>query len=162
MEYQIMPATAADTDAVLRLYRAQLGRDFCFWDETYPGPETVAFDLSRDSLFVMRNEAGEIVAAISAEEDEAVDRLDCWTPSLQPGGEFARLAVAPDCQNQGLARKMVAYILEVLKARGFKSAHILVNRDNIKALRCYAPFGFAAKGECDLYSQRFICYEKAL
>ena len=162
MDDQIVMATAADTEAVLRLYRAQVGRPFCFWDETYPGPETVAFDLSRDSLFVMKDESGEIVAAISAEEDEDVDRLDLWTPSLRPGGEFARLAVAPACQNRGLARKMVAYVLDVLRARGFKSVHILVNRDNLKAIRCYAPIGFTMKGECDMYRQHFLCYEKAL
>ena len=162
MEYQIVMAAAADTDAVLRLYRQQVGREFCFWNEDYPGLDTVEYDLSRDSLFVMKNEKGEIIAAISAEADEDVDRLDCWDPSLQPGGEFARLAVSPACQNRGLARKMVAYMLDVLKARGFRSVHILVNRDNLKAVRCYAHFGFREAGRCEMYDQHFLCYEKAL
>ena len=162
MEKRIMMATAEDTDAVLRLYREQVGREFCFWNEHYPGPDTVASDLSRDALFVMKNENGGIIAAISAEEDEDVDRLDCWTPSLQPGGEFARLAVSPACQNQGLAREMVSHMLNVLKERGFRSVHILVNRDNIKAIRSYAHFGFRTAGECEMYEQHFLCYEKEL
>ena len=162
MEKRIMMATAEDTDAVLRLYREQVGREFCFWNEDYPGPETIAFDLSRDALFVMKDEKGETIAAISAEEDEDVDRLDCWTPSLQPGGEFARLAVSPVCQNQGLAREMVSHMLNVLKERGFRSVHILVNRDNIKAIRSYAHFGFRTAGECEMYEQHFLCYEKEL
>ena len=162
MAYRILMATEADTEALLRLYRAQVGRPFCFWTEDYPGPDTIAFDLSRDALFVMKDEAGELLAAVSAEEDEAVDRLPCWTPSLQPGGEFARLAVAPAFQQRGLARQMVSHILGVLRQRGFRSVHILVNRDNLIARRCYAPFGFREAGSCDMYGQHFLCWEKAL
>ena len=51
MEYRIMTADTSDTDAVLALYREQLGREYCFWTEDYPGPDTVEFDLSRDALF---------------------------------------------------------------------------------------------------------------
>ena len=159
---RIAMATAQDTEAVLRLYREQIGRAFCFWDETYPGTETIEDDLSRDALFVMKNEDGEIIAAISVEEDENVDRLDCWDPALQPAGEYARLAVKPACQNRGLARKMVFHVLSVLKERGFRSVHILVNRDNFTAIRVYAHFGFHTAGECEMYGQHFLCYEKEL
>ena len=158
----IVMVTESDTDAVLQLYREQIGRPFCFWKEDYPGPDTIAFDLSRDALFVMKDEHGRIVAAISAEEDEDVNRLECWTPSLQPGGEYARLAVCPSCQNHGLARKMVSHILSILKERGFRSVHILVNRDNLPAIRSYAHFGFRVAGECEMYNQHFLCYEKEL
>ena len=158
----IAMAAPADADAVLRLYREQLGRPYCFWTEDYPGPDTIAFDLSRDALFVMKDERGEIIAAISAEEDEDVDRLECWDPSLQPGGEYARLAVSPARQNRGLARKMVSHILSVLNERGFRSVHILVNRDNLPAIRAYAHFGFRLVGECRMYDQHFLCYEKDL
>ena len=162
MEYRIMTATAQDTDEVLRLYREQIGREFCFWNENYPGSDTIEFDLSRDALFVMRNESGEIIAAISVEEDEDVSRLDCWTPSLQPAGEYARLAVSPAYQNRGLARRMVSHVLGVLKQKGFRSVHILVNRDNVKAIRSYAHFGFHKAGECEMYGQHFLCYEMEL
>ena len=162
MNDRIVRATAADTDAVLQLYREQIGRAFCFWNESYPGPETIEDDLSRNALFVMKNEDGEIIAAVSVEEDEEADRLDCWSPSLQPAGEFARLAVRPVCQNRGLARKMVSHVLGVLKERGFKSVHILVNRDNLTAIRSYAHFGFRAAGECEMYDQHFLCYEREL
>ena len=162
MAYRIMAATPQDTDSVLRLYREQIGREHCFWDEDYPGPDTVEADLARQGLFVMKNEAGEVIAAISQEEDEDVDRLDCWTPALQPGGEFARLAVTPALQNRGLAQQMVAHILGVLRQRGFRSVHILVNRENIRAIRSYAHTGFRVAGKCFMYQQHFLCYEKPL
>ncbi len=69
---EIIQATEADTEEILRLYKAQLGQEFCAWDEHYPERKDIAYDLSRDALFVMKNEAGEIVAAISIDEDENV------------------------------------------------------------------------------------------
>ena len=65
----IEQATAKDKDEILKLYRAQLGREFCPWNEYYPSMEEIDFDLSRDALFVMRQE-GKIVAAISIDDDD--------------------------------------------------------------------------------------------
>ncbi len=162
MAYHISLATSENKDAVLRLYQEQKGRPFCFWSEDYPSMETIEDDLSRNALFVMKDENGGIIAAISIEKDEAVDALACWSPSLRPGGEYARLAVKPAYQNQGLARQMVSHVLDKLKEEGFKSAHILVNTDNVPAIRTYAHFGFRVAGECEMYDQHFLCYEKEL
>ena len=103
-----------------------------------------------------------IIAAVSHEEDEDVDALECWDTSLAPGGELARLAVHPSMQNKGIARQMLKYGMGVLKDRGFRSIHFLVNRYNTKAIRSYAYFGFNVVGECRMYDQDFLCYEKKL
>ena len=154
-------ASEYDREELLKLYKTQIGREFCAWDEDYPSDETIDFDLSRDALFVMK-ENGRIIAAISIEEDEEVDRLACWNQSLRPAGELARLAVEPASQNKGIARKMLQHGLEVLKTRGCRSVHFLVNRYNKKAIRSYACFHFEIVGECRLYDQDFLCYEKEL
>ena len=159
MAYQIVLATSEDKDAVLCLYQAQKERPFCFWNEDYPSMVTIEDDLSRDALFVMKDENGEIIAAISIEKDEAVDALTCWSPSLQPGGEYARLAVKPAFQNRGLARQMVSHVLGILRNQGCKSAHILVNVDNVPAIRTYAHFRFHVAGTCEMYNQHLLCYE---
>ena len=39
--------------------------------------ETIEFDPSRDALFVMKNDAGELIATISIDEDQEVDSPDC-------------------------------------------------------------------------------------
>ena len=158
----IVQAEEKDKEEILRLYKTQLGREFCPWDETYPGEKEIEFDLSRDALFVMKDEKGKIIASISIDEDEAVEKLECWTPELQPGKELSRLAVDPDYQNHGLAREMLQYGMQVLYSQGYKSVHFLVNRHNKKALRSYAALNFQTVGECELYDQPFLCYEKAL
>ena len=75
---------------------------------------------------------------------------------------MARLAVRKDYQNQGIAREMIQYAMSVLKERGRKSIHYLVNRDNQKAVRSYAHLHFSQVGSCELYEQPFLCFEQKL
>ena len=159
MEYEIVMASLDDREEILSLYKAQLGRDCCPWTDEYPSDETISWDLSRDALFVMKK-GGRIVAAVSIDEDEEVDALPCWNISLEPEGELARLAVLPDEQNKGLGRIMLQFGMDELKRRGCKGIHILVNRNNTRAIRCYAVFGFSVVGECHMYDQDLLCYEK--
>ena len=155
---EIIPATEKDKSEILKLYKMQLGREFCPWNEYYPSMDEIDFDLSRDSLFVMK-EAGKIIAAISIDEDESVEKLPYWSENLAPGAELSRLAVSPDSQGKGIAKEMINHGMSELKRRGFKSLHFLVNRNNVKALKCYAAFGFNKVGECELYDQPMLCYE---
>ena len=53
LEYEIVMGTEEDRGVILSLYRAQLGREYCPWDEEYPSDETIDWDLSRDALFVL-------------------------------------------------------------------------------------------------------------
>ena len=155
-------AKKEDVESILRLYKSQLGEPFCAWDDGYPCEENIAEDLSRESLFIMKDGNGDILAAISVDQDENVENLTCWTPELQPGAELSRLAVRLDLQNGGIAREMIRFGMDELRKRGKKSIHFLVNKANQKAIRSYAPFHFHVVGECELYEQTFLCYEKEL
>ena len=154
-------ATENDREQILELYQKQKGKEYCPWDEHYPSDETISFDLSRDSLFVMK-ENNKVIAAISIDLDEDVNNLDCWNRNLFPGGELSRVAVDPSVQSRGIGRTMMDHGLGGLKERGYKSTHFLVNKHNVKAIKCYASFGFDVVGECFMYDQDFLCYEKAL
>lgn len=159
--YTIVQATVEDTKEILALYKMQIGREFCPWDDHYPTEYEIEYDLGREALFVMKDGTS-IIAAISLDKDDAVEALSCWSKELAPGGELSRLAVHPDYQNQGIARKMLLHGMKVLADRGYKSVHFLVNKHNIKAIRSYDALTFNIVGECDLYDQPFLCYEKAL
>lgn len=161
MDYEIVKASAGDKDEVLALYRAQIGREFCPWNEDYPSEDEIDLDLSRDALFVLKTD-GQIKAAISLEEDEDVDSLECWSTDLKPSGSIARVAVIPDEQSKGYGRIMLQYAMDELKRRGYKGIHFLVNKHNVKAIRSYAVFGFDVVGDCHMFEQDFLCYEKRL
>ena len=161
MDYEIVLAKEENRAEILALYKAQIGREFCPWTDEYPSDVTIDFDLSRDALYVLKMD-GKIKAAVSLEEDEDVDNLTCWDASKAPEGELARIAVDPDEQGKGLGRIMVQFGMDELKRRGFKGIHMLVNKHNKKAIRCYSVFGFDVVGECNMYDEDFLCYEKKL
>ena len=157
MEYVIVKASEEDRAGILSLYRAQLGCDCCPWDEDYPSNETI----ERNALFVLKRN-GSILAAVSIEEDEEHELLFCRDNTPAPVGELARLAVLPDEQNRGLGRIMMRFGMDELKRQGFRSVRFLVNKNNAKAIRSYAVFGFRIAGECHMYDQDLFCYEKEL
>lgn len=161
MDYEIVLAKEEDRVEIMALYKAQIGREFCPWTDEYPSDVTIDFDLSRDALFVLKMD-GRIKAAVSLEEDEDVDNLSCWDATKAPEGELARIAVDPEEQSKGLGRIMLQFGMDELKRRGFKGIHMLVNKHNKKAIRCYSVFGFDVVGECSMYDQDFLCYEKEL
>ena len=161
MEYEIVLGTDNDRSEILSLYKMQIGREFCPWDDGYPSDETINWDLSRNALFVLKKN-GKILSAMSIEDDENADSLPCWDKNLEPAGELARLAVLPCEQNKGIGRIMLKFGMEELKRRGFKAIRFLVEKHNKKAISCYSVFGFNVVGECHLYEQDFLCYEKEL
>lgn len=77
-------AKKEDVESILKLYKSQLGEPFCAWDDGYPCEENIADDLSRESLFIMKDGNGDILAAISVDQDENVE-THLLDPELQPG-----------------------------------------------------------------------------
>lgn len=155
-------ATAADKAAILGLYHSLVGTKFCAWTQDYPAEEDVERDLSRDALFCLENEKGQIVGTISIDQDEEVESLPCWSKELQPAGELSRLGVAQAYQNQGLARELLLQGMEELKCRGCRSVHFLVCKTNEKAIRSYDKLSFDIVGECCLFGEEWWCYQKGL
>ena len=105
---RIITATREDKEEILSLYKTMLYGP-ADWNEYYPNEDTIEFDLSRNALYVMKNEEDQIIAAISIDEDKDVDMLSCWSRELVPSAEVARLCVRKDMQNQGIAKEMMQY-----------------------------------------------------
>lgn len=105
-----------DKDELLKLYRSMIG-GAADWNEYYPSMENIEFDIAHDSLFVMKNQKREIIAAISIDHDEEVDKLDCWSKDFQPSAEVARVCVRKDLQGQGIAKMMMEHVFAVLVSR---------------------------------------------
>lgn len=152
-----------DLDIVRHLYRDLAGTEFCAWTDAYPGERELLSDVSRDSLFCIRDEvSGEIAGVVSIDDDPEVEAIPCWSKELQPSAEISRLGVAEKYQNRGSARKLLSGAMEELKRRGCKSAHMLVAKDNVKALRSYQKLAFTKVGEYVLQGHDYWCYEKKL
>ncbi len=155
-------ATEKDINEIKALYRAAIGTDGCTWSLEYPNAEITRGDFERGDLFCMKTEDGEIVGAISVDDDKEVEALNCWSRELQPARELARLVVKESYQNQSVARKLLLGAMEELKNRGCKGVHFLVSPGNERAMRSYAKLEFNHCGDCDLYEHHWFCYEKEL
>ncbi len=162
MELDFKKATMEDIEEITALYRKAIGTDGCTWSLDYPNDEITQGDYMRGDLFCMKNLQGEIVGAISVDDDQVVDELSCWAKDLQPSAELARLVVKEGFQNQGIARRLLFHAMEELSDRGCKSVHFLVSPGNERALRSYAKLDFTHCGDCDLYEHHWFCYEKEL
>ena len=81
---------------------------------------------------------------------------------LTPVAELSRLGVAVEYQNRGIARILLQEAMAELKSQGYKAVHILVAKDNVKALRSYEKLHFTTAGECELSGHSYWCYEKEL
>lgn len=155
-------ASEKDKSKILALYRSLAGTEFCAWTEEYPGEIDIEGDLSRDGLFCLKDEKGEIAGVISIDQDENVERLTCWSKELQPSAELSRIGVRVENQNQGIARKLLQHAMEELRRRGKRSVHLLVCKTNKKAIRSYEKLNFEVVGECQMFGEDWWCYEKVL
>ena len=114
------------------------------------------------AFFIRDDVSGEIAGLVSIDDDPEVESIPCWSEELQPSAEISRLGVAEKYQNRGIARELLAGAMEELRRRGCKSAHMLVAKDNGKALRSYERLVFKKVGEYVLQGHDYWCYEKKL
>ncbi|MFR3284246.1 MAG: GNAT family N-acetyltransferase [Clostridium fessum] len=153
----------SDLDTVRHFYRALAGTEFCAWTDIYPGEPELQSDFSRDSLFCIRDDvSGRSRGWFRSMMIRRWNRLLCWSEELQPSAEISRLGVAEKYQNRGIARELLAGAMEELRRRGCKSAHMLVAKDNVKALRSYEKLAFEKVGEYVLQGHDYWCFEKKL
>lgn len=155
-------ATKEDIGKIRELYHAAIGSPGCTWSQDYPNEDDTMGDFERNDLFCLKNDDGEIIGAISIDDDELVESLSCWDKSLRPVAELSRLVVKEEYRNQGIARQLLTCGMQELEKRGYKGAHFLVSKNNERALRSYAKLDFHNCGESDLYDGNWWCYEKDL
>lgn len=165
---EFLRARREEAEEILQLYRSLIGTEYCVWTENYPTEREVEFDLSRNALFCLYEKMpepdgrGRLIGTISIDDDPEVEALSCWSEDLTPVAELSRLGVAVEYQNRGIARILLQEAMTELKSQGYKAAHILVAKDNVKALRSYEKLHFTTAGECELFGHSYWCYEKEL
>lgn len=160
--YRLKNANYDDKNDIMKLYGDAIGSPGCTWSEDYPNDDTFNGDVDTSNLFCLVNKYGEIIAAISIDCDAAVDELECWNKQAGKMGELARMVVRNDYQNRGIAPELIKAVLEIMKERGYATVHYLVSRHHKKALAAYAKLDFEQVGECKLFSNEWLCYEKVI
>lgn len=158
--WRAAPARPGDGAAVLALYRSLIGTPGTTWNEYYPGPEEVAGDIARGSLWCLWGEDGELYGAASLGDDDADIRdLPCWTP-VEKSCELSRVGIRRDLHGQGIGEALARLLLEEARRQGRGAVRLLVSRDNPAAVRLYQKLGFATCGETQMYGVNWLCQER--
>ncbi len=162
---RLLQAEENDKKEIFSLYREAVGSEGCTWSEDYPNEEIMEDDLKRGALFCLKDEKGEIIGAVSLDEDEAVDALANWSFRKENGCravEIARLVIREKYRNRKLAGKMLGGLLEWLKQAHYEAAYFLVAQKNERAQKAYKDLAFINKGEAELFGEKWFCFEKEL
>lgn len=155
-------ATQEDKEEIMALYHGMIGTPGCTWSMDYPGEEDFDADAARGQIYCMKNPEGKIISVISIDDDASADALPGWDKNAKKPGELARLAVAKEYQNRGLARRMILAAVKQMEKQGYDYVHYLVSPSNPAALASYAPLGFKLAGRANLYEHDWLLYEKPL
>lgn len=149
-------------ESALNLYEDIRKHTYTFWDDGYPSRELIEWDIERKGLFGAFENEELIAIAFLGERCEDGEENFTWKDSFIRRGTFARIGVSPKHQNKGIGTKMVEFILNELKKRGFDGVRILVGKNNENAKKLYKKFGFYNCGEVNKYNHDYCLYELRL
>lgn len=112
----------------------------------YPNADLVQGDIDAGTLYVLRQE-GQIVAVAAADTcfEPVYDEVS-WFFGVKPGS-FHRFAIAPQAQGQGLGRKLLMELLDILRGMGCDSLRCDTFCENHRALALYRSLGMRDAGE---------------
>ena len=157
--YTFSAAEPADADDILVLYQNLIGTPGCTWNSEYPTKEFIDSDIKLHSLYILKNQQGQIIATASCGGERELDDLQ-W--DMQNPCELARVAVAPSLHHQGIGSYLLKQVIAAVKARGFDGICMLVATSNSAALGLYEKHGFTRCGKIRRYGFNFFRYQIAL
>ena len=135
------------------------------WNAHYPNRETFLRDLERKELFVCEEDTGIVgVVVVSEFKDVEYESVEWLTPD---GGNvyIHRLAVHPEYQGLGYARKLMDFAETMAREKDAISVRLDTFSQNKRNQRFYEQRGYVRLGDIFFPMQSphpFHCYELIL
>ncbi|WP_432412371.1 GNAT family N-acetyltransferase [Rasiella sp. SM2506] len=165
----IRKAKPSEIDKIITITRAcatKMAAEGIFqWDDAYPNKAAFEKDGQRNELFVLFTEESIIgCITISSEKDEEYNTID-WLTKDGLNYYIHRLAVHPDFQHQGNAKKLMDFAETWARQQHALSVRLDTFSKNNRNRRFYEARGYQKLG--DVYFPRqtefpFHCYELVL
>jgi ribosomal protein S18 acetylase RimI-like enzyme len=134
------------------------------WDEHYPNREIISLDIERGSLWVCEeNNAVAGILVLDEHQSEQYEEIE-WTEKQGPHLIMHRLAVHPEVQGKGIARRLSTYAEEYARQNGYSSIRLDTYAKNTRALALYPKLGYDRRGEVSFPGRtaNFPVFEKVL
>lgn len=159
-----------ELDAILALTRAcgkhmrENGIDQ--WDENYPDRMSLERDITSNTLFAYR-EKGEVIGIVVLNETQDPEYADIQWSTKESDRNIVvhRLAVSPDHQGQGIARKIMDFAEEWAHKNDFDAIRLDTFSQNPRNQRFYKNRGYTELGSVYLSYKKehpYFCYELLL
>jgi ribosomal protein S18 acetylase RimI-like enzyme len=117
------------------------------WDEHYPTIDFVAEDIENGTLYIVEDEE-QIVGIVTLDEfQHELYRTIEWEREDGKQLIIHRLAVLPQEQGKGIARKLMDFAEGFAAEHRYTSIRFDAYNKNDRALRLYKELGYAKKGE---------------
>ena len=172
----IRPATAADLDAIDRIYgeivdaQSSQSAPYVNWQRgVYPTRHHAQSALEAGSLYVAE-EAGEVYATFLLDQEQLPEYAAIpWTIPASPEevAVIHTLCVSPRWAGQGRAKQLVAFCEAEGRRRGARVMRLDTFVGNLPANTLYAHLGYTLAGKMLFHFKGLIweelnCYEKGL
>ncbi|MBL4861928.1 MAG: GNAT family N-acetyltransferase [Crocinitomicaceae bacterium] len=136
------------------------------WDENYPDRKSIQNDLETQTLFVYR-ENKEIlgIVVLNESQDEEYTEINWLTDDDSRNLVVHRLAVRPNHQGKGIARKLMNFAENLAKERQYDSIRLDTFSQNPRNQKFYTNRGYNDLGPVFLKYKKdhpYYCYELLL
>ena len=166
----IYNASSEDIDSVLEITSActlhMINGGIFQWNEFYPSRKAFEKDVARNELYVAKTVEKKIIGcvAISSLMDNEYKPIQWLTPN-HDNSYVHRLAVHPNHQGKGIARKLMDFAEEKAQKESKLSVRLDTFSKNLRNQKFYEQRGYQRLGNVYFPKQSehpFYCYELVL
>lgn len=162
----IRKASKADIDRILEITKAcaihMISKNIQQWNSEYPNRTAFENDLIRNELYVLENNNA-IIGCIVISDFMDLEYHDIsWLAPNIKNIYIHRLAIHPDYQGKGLARKLMDFAEKFAQKNDFTSIRLDTFSKNLKNQKFYELRGYKKLGSIYFPKQSeypFYCYE---
>ncbi|MFT6243834.1 MAG: GNAT superfamily N-acetyltransferase [Salibacteraceae bacterium] len=156
-----------ELDAILKLTRAcgkhMRDNGIDQWDENYPDRTSLLNDLNSETLFVYREDGVVLgIVVLNESQDEEYAEIKWSTNDADRNIVVHRLAVHPDQQGKGIARKIMDFAEVYAKDQGYNAIRLDTFSQNPRNQKFYTNRGYTDLGPVYLKYKKdhpYYCYE---
>ena len=136
------------------------------WDEDYPNKAVILQDIQTQTLFAYREDDEVLgIVVLNETQDEEYGQINWSTTEEDRNIVVHRLAVRPDKQRQGIARRLMDFAEEWARDNHYDSIRLDTFSQNPRNQRFYTNRGYTDLGPVYLRYKKehpYYCYELLL
>lgn len=161
----IVLAKNADLDGIMTCYSkciAKMHRQNIFqWDEDYPNREIIKKDIELSQLFIVK-ELDEVLAVVCLNDEQHPTYKSIKWSFGSNALVVHRLAVNPDTQGKGLAKKLMIFSEKKALELGYEGIRLDTFVENEIAIDFYLKLGYKKLDLVSFKNRTYFCFDKKI